>query len=101
MLDKIKKTDVYVLDRNTNIGYLALDNNSDILSGVSKVFPVFFLLVAALVCITTMTRMVEDERTQIGLLKALGYSNFAIVSKYLFYCVSAFNPVNSSKMDNS
>ncbi len=80
---------VYALDRNTNVGYVAVNNNSDIVSGVSRVFPVFFLLVAALICITTMTRMVEEERTQIGTLKALGYSNIAIVAKYLLYAGSA------------
>ena len=85
----ITDTSVYVLDRNTNIGYSALDSNSDIVAGVSRVFPVFFLLVAALVCITTMTRMVEEERTQIGTLKALGYSNRAIISKYLKYAGSS------------
>ena len=52
-------------------------------------FPVFFFLVAALVCMTTMTRMVDEERTQIGVLKALGYSNGQIMSKYLFYSGSA------------
>ena len=80
---------VYVLTRDTNVGYLALDNNSSIVSGVAKVFPLFFLLVAALICITTMSRMVEEERTQIGTLKALGYSNWAIMSKYIYYSLSA------------
>lgn len=88
-LDTLEAPQVYILDRNTNAGYIAVDNNSDIVAGVSRVFPVFFLLVAALVCITTMTRMVEEERTQIGTLKALGYSNAAIISKYLFYAGSA------------
>lgn len=88
-IDGFTDPEVYILDRNTNVGYLALDNNSDIVAGVSRVFPVFFLLVAALVCITTMTRMVEEERTQIGTLKALGYSNGAIISKYLIYAGSA------------
>lgn len=85
----ITETEVYVLDRTTNIGYNSLDSNSDIVAGVSRVFPAFFLLVAALVCITTMTRMVDEERTQMGTLKALGYSNFAIVSKYLKYAGSS------------
>lgn len=84
-LDEMKAAEVYILDRNTNQGYLAVDNNSDIVSGVSRVFPAFFLLVAALVCITTMTRMVDEERTQIGILKALGYSNRRIINKYLTY----------------
>ena len=85
----ITETEVYVLDRTTNIGYNSLDSNSDIVAGVSRVFPAFFLLVAALVCITTMTRMVDEERTQMGTLKALGYSNFSIVSKYLKYAGSS------------
>lgn len=80
---------LYLMDRNTNTGYLALDNNSDIVKGVSTVFPAFFLLIAALVCITTMTRMVEEERTEIGTLKALGYFNGEIISKYLRYSGSA------------
>lgn len=84
-IDSMAAAEVYILDRNSNAGYLALDSNSDIVAGVSRVFPAFFLLVAALVCITTMTRMVEEERTQIGTFKALGYSNGAIVSKYLIY----------------
>ena len=88
-IDTMPEAQVFILDRNTNAGYLALDNNSDIVQGVSKVFPAFFLLIAALVCITTMTRMVEEERTQIGTLKALGYSNRAIIGKYIFYAGSA------------
>lgn len=88
-IDEMEEPEVYALTRNTNAGYLALDNNSNIVHGIAKVFPAFFLLVAALVCITTMTRMVEEERTQIGTLKALGYSNWAIMNKYLFYSGSA------------
>ncbi len=88
-LDAMKEPDIYALDRSTNMGYMALDSNSDIVEGVSAVFPAFFLLIAALVCITTMTRMVEEERTQIGTLKALGYSNGAIIGKYLAYAGSA------------
>lgn len=88
-LDEMSEPEVFALDRTMNAGYLALDNNSDIVEGVSAVFPAFFLLIAALVCITTMTRMVEDERTQIGTLKALGYGNWAIIGKYLAYAGSA------------
>ena len=87
-IDEMKQNDVVVLDRNSNMGYSALDSNSNIVEGVSRIFPLFFLLVAALVCITTMTRMVEEERTQIGTLKALGYGNGAIISKYLIYAGS-------------
>lgn len=88
-LDTMTDAEVFILNRNTNVGYLAVDSNSDIVAGVSRVFPAFFLLVAALVCITTMTRMVDEERTQIGILKALGYSNRAIIGKYIFYSGSA------------
>lgn len=80
--------EVFVLDRNSNVGYASLDSNSDIVYSVSQVFPVFFLLIASLVCITTMTRMIDEERTEIGTLKALGYSNVAIISKYLIYAGS-------------
>lgn len=87
-LNAMDSATVYVLDRNTNVGYASLNSSSDIVAGVSRVFPAFFLLVAALVCITTMTRMIDEERTQIGTLKALGYSNAAIIGKYLAYAGS-------------
>lgn len=87
-IDDMEAPTVYALERTTNVGYMAVDSNSDIVAGVSRVFPVFFLLVAALVCITTMTRMVEEERTQIGTMKALGYGDWAIISKYLIYAGS-------------
>lgn len=88
-LDELKKPTVYVLDRDTNVGYASFDNDSNIVNQVAAVFPIFFFAVAALVCMTTMTRMVEDERTQIGVLKALGYSDGAVMAKYLFYSGSA------------
>lgn len=90
--------DTYVLGRDTNIGYVCFENDSSIVEGIANLFPVFFFLVAALVCITTMNRMVEEQRTQIGVLKALGYGNGTIMSKYMIYsglaavlgCVSGF-----------
>ncbi len=88
-IDSMAPAEVFILDRNLNAGYLAVNNNSDIVAGVSRVFPAFFLLIAAMVCITTMTRMVVEERTQIGTLKALGYGNRTIISKYLLYAGSA------------
>ena len=88
LIQDMKKPNLHILDRSSNIGYGSLDSSSDIVQGVSRVFPAFFLLVAALVCITTMTRMIDEERTQIGTLKALGYSNGAIISKYLIYAGS-------------
>lgn len=84
-IDSMEKPDVIILDRNSNAGYNNLNSSSDIVQGVSRVFPVFFLLIASLVCITTMTRMIDEERTEIGTLKALGYSNRAIISKYMLY----------------
>lgn len=88
-LADIEKPDTYLLERNTNIGYACFENDSEIVAQVAKVFPIFFVLVAALVCITTMGRMVEEQRTQIGVLKALGYSEGAIMGKFMFYSGSA------------
>ena len=88
-LAAIEKPTTYVLDRTTNFGYASFENDIQIVSGVAKVFPLFFFLVAALVCITTMTRMVGEQRTQNGVLKALGYKNLAICSQYLVYAGSA------------
>ncbi len=85
----IEKPETYVLNRETNIGYACFQNDSSIVEGLANVFPVFFFLVAALVCMTTMNRMVEEQRIQIGVLKALGYGEAAIMGKYLFYSGSA------------
>lgn len=90
--DKISKIDsgkCYVLTRSSNIGYSTFENNAQIVTSISKIFPVFFFLVAALVCMTTMTRMIDEQRTQIGVLKALGYDNRLILGKYMFYSGSA------------
>lgn len=88
-LTALEEPDTYVLDRKTNIGYACFENDSDIVDAIAKVFPIFFILVAALVCMTTMNRMVEERRTQIGVLKALGYSEAAIMGKFMFYSGSA------------
>lgn len=88
-IEDIKAPDTFVLGRDTNIGYVCFENDSGIVDGIANVFPVFFFLVAALVCMTTMNRMVEEQRTQIGVLKALGYSEGSIMGKYLFYSGSA------------
>ncbi len=88
-LAKLDSPTTYVLDRSSNIGCASLENDTAIISGVAKVFPLFFFLVAALVCITTITRMVSEQRTQNGVLKALGYSSGAIAGQYLFYSGSA------------
>lgn len=88
-IDTLEEPDYYVLGRNTNIGYACFESDSEIVNGIANVFPIFFFLVAALVCMTTMNRMVEEQRTQIGVLKALGYGSGKIMSKYLFYSGSA------------
>ena len=88
-LADIEPATVYTLDRTSNIGYASLSNDTAIVSGVAKVFPLFFFLVAALVCITTMTRMVSEQRTENGVLKALGYGSGTIAGQYLFYAGSA------------
>ena len=85
----IKKPETFVFTRDINTGYVSFENDANIVNEVAKVFPVFFFLVAALVCITTMTRMVDEQRTQIGVLKALGYSSRSVISGYLFYSGSA------------
>ena len=88
-ISDIKPADCYTLDRTLNAGYSSFQNDSSIVEGIAKVFPIFFFLVAALVCTTTMTRMIEEQRTQIGTLKALGYSNAVIIWKYISYAGSA------------
>ena len=85
----VEYPDTYVLDRDTNVGYVCFENDTNIVEGLAAVFPVFFFLVAALVCMTTMTRMIEEQRTQIGVLKALGYSSGQILKKYVFYSGSS------------
>lgn len=79
----------YVLDRDDNVGYACFESDSDIVNSVSRVFPLFFFAVAALICITTMTRMVSEQRTQSGVLKALGYSDLSIMNIYFLYATSA------------
>lgn len=88
-IKNINHADTYVLDRDTNAGYVCFESDTNVVQSVASVFPVFFFLVAALVCLTTMTRMIADQRTQIGIMKAMGYSSGAIIWKYMFYSGSA------------
>ena len=69
----------YVFTRDDNPGYAEYSSNAERIDKIAAIFPVFFLLVAALVCLTTMSRMVEEQRMQIGTLKSLGYSNAVIM----------------------
>ena len=84
-----KEPEVYVLGRDTNVGYVCFDSDSKIVDGIATVFPIFFFAIAALVCSTTMQRMVSDERGQIGTMRALGYSETAVMMKYIIYSGSA------------
>lgn len=88
-IKNIKEPKWYVLDRNTNYSFVDYEGSADRVNAIAQVFPVFFFLVAALVCLTTMTRMVDEQRGNIGILKALGYSKWAIISKYIIYASSA------------
>lgn len=81
----IEKPTWYVLDRNANTGYVSFIQDTKSIKNISKVFPIVFFIVAALISLTSMTRMVEEQRTQIGTLKALGYNGFQITQKYIIY----------------
>ena len=79
----------YILGRDTNVGYVSFENDAKIVDGIASVFPIFFFALAALVCSTTMQRMVSDERSEIGTMRAVGYSKFSIILKYIIYSGSA------------
>lgn len=85
----LEEPSVYVLTRQANSGYVSFEHDASIVDGMAKIFPIFFFLIAALVCSTTMTRMVDEERTQIGTLLALGYRSTTIMSKYVIYSGTA------------
>lgn len=84
-VSEIESCKWYILGREANLGYAAFESNSQRMANLASVFPVIFFLVAALVCLTTMTRMVEEQRLQIGCLKALGYRRRDIAVKYVGY----------------
>ena len=88
-ISDIQNGEWYVLDRNSTMSFVTFEQYADRMDAIARVFPVFFFLVAALVASTTMTRMVDENRLQMGTLKALGYSNFSIAGKYLFYALLA------------
>ena len=81
----IESCEWYLFGRSYNPGYTGFGQDAERMANLASVFPIIFFLVAALVCLTTMTRMVEEQRVQIGSLKAMGYSGLAISRKYLFY----------------
>lgn len=84
-LDDLDDCEWYLLDRDTNMGFVSYSMDADRMGNLASVFPLIFFLVAALVCLTTMTRMVEEQRVAIGGMKALGYSKGAIAIKYVGY----------------
>ena len=88
-ISKIEKPTWYILDRNSNYGYVEYIQDTDRIDNLAKVFPVVFFLVAALMSLTSMTRMIEEERVQIGTLKALGYNKLQISMKYIIYAFLA------------
>lgn len=88
-LNDIKEPEWIITDRNSLPEYSDYGDNADRIKSIGEVFPVIFFLVAALISLTTMTRMVEEQRTQIGTMKALGYKKMDIASKYLNYAFLA------------
>lgn len=83
--EKLEGQTWYVLDIDSNAGFYQYEQDTERIDNVAKVFPLVFFIVAVLICLTTMTRMVEEERSQIGTLKSLGYKDSAIMFKYILY----------------
>ena len=88
-VDDIAAAEWYVLDRGSIVSIVFYEQNADRIESIARVFPIFFFLVAALVASTTMTRMVEENRTQMGTFKALGYTDSEITAKYMVYGTAA------------
>lgn len=88
-LNELEVPEWIITDRNSLPEYSDYGDNADRIKNIGEVFPVIFFLVAALISLTTMTRMVEEQRTQIGTMKALGYGKLHIASKYLSYAFLA------------
>lgn len=88
-LNNLATPDYQSFDRSDNMGYLEYKDNADRLSVIAKVFPVFFFLIAIFISFTTMTRMVDEEREYIGIMKAMGYKNRYILIKFIVYAAIA------------
>lgn len=88
-IDDLKEGEWTVLDRKSHYASVTYGNTIDQMKAIGRIFPVFFILVAALVCLTTMTRMVDEQRGEIGILRALGYSRLQCAGKYLIYAAAA------------
>lgn len=88
-IDEIEKPTWYILDRNENIGYYQFSQDIDRIRNLGTIFPLVFYVVAILICLTSMTRMVEEERGQLGTLKSLGFNSRQIIFKYILYALLA------------
>lgn len=88
-VDQIPKGKLYTLTRNENAGLVSFDSNIESISSIADIFPLMFFLVTALVSLTTMTRMVEEQRGQSGTLRALGYSKWDVIKQYVLYVILA------------
>lgn len=88
-IEEMAEPQWFVLDRHSHYSYMDYGSAADRMDGIAKVFPLFFFLVAALVCLTTMTRMVDEQRGNIGTMKALGYGKNAIALKFILYALIA------------
>lgn len=88
-LEELEEPEWYILGRDSIQTYVEYEQDTERIEAIGKVFPVIFFLVAALVCLTTMTRMVQEDRTQIGVLKALGYTERQISMKYMVYAMAS------------
>lgn len=88
-VNQIPKGKLYTLTRHENAGLVNYDSNVDSISSIADIFPLMFFLVSALVSLTTMTRMVEEQRSQSGTLRALGYSKWDVIKQYIVYVIFA------------
>ena len=88
-VNSIQRPSWYILDREQNVGYVSYMQDTDRVANLAQVFPIVFFIVAALISLTSMTRMVEEQRVGIGTLKALGYNKLQIASKYIIYAFLA------------
>ena len=88
-MDQIPKGRLYTLTRHENSGLVNFDSDKDSISSIADIFPLMFFLVSALVSLTTMTRMVEEQRSQSGTLRALGYSKWDVMKQYIIYVIFA------------
>lgn len=88
-LEALSSPQWHIMKRNDYEGYKSFSSTTESMDAIASIFPLFFLIVAVLVCLTTMTRLLEERRTEIGTLKALGYSSASITFKYIIYAVTA------------